>query len=248
MVWFREVCVLFCFSLSTDGSRCNQTNVLMLDLFGFSFFFFFCNHQRQENCCVPNKPSIAKQSSSLRRFRTSKLHRWSSDTHYSLSWCRFATNRPIGRIWNQTYGLNPYEICLKWPNAGFVLSFRDFLAVKKTPLIVNLRGPHSLIFWSFFFFPLSWLQQSHKGNQSPEDQISSHLFAAFFQLPAKLLAFSHPPRYPILLRLLCSDWSPVSQYSSSSPSLVEENTKVPKNKNAFVKCLLLKILFHMFDN
>lgn len=67
MLWFRGVFVLFCFSLSTDGSRCNQTNVLMWDF---------------ENCCVPNKPSVAKQPDSLRLFHTSKAlkrHRWSRD-------------------------------------------------------------------------------------------------------------------------------------------------------------------------
>lgn len=58
MVWFREVCVLFCFSLSTDGSRCNQTNVLMLDLVFCLFWGFFCNLQRQKIAVYPPNPPL----------------------------------------------------------------------------------------------------------------------------------------------------------------------------------------------
>lgn len=73
---------LFCFSLLTDGSRCNQTIVLMFDCV-FCLFFFCLQPSAAENCCVPNKPSIAKQSSCLRLLHTSKLRHWRSDTYSS---------------------------------------------------------------------------------------------------------------------------------------------------------------------
>lgn len=102
----------------------------------------------------------------------------------------------------------------------FALPFRCFSAVKKT-VIVNLKWPHLLIFWSFFS-PLTRLQQSHQGSPSPEDRISSHLFAAFFQLPAKLPAFSFflppvpDPAAPALLRLVALS----EHFQASSSPLV----------------------------
>lgn len=117
----------------------------------------------------------------------------------TLSSYRFFMNHQIWCTGNKNRELNPTEICRKRQKYQFRTLLVAFRALKKTHKTVNLKWPHLLIFWSFFFFfLLSWLQQSHKGSQSPEDRISSHLFAAFFQLPAKLLAFSFflPPPGP----------------------------------------------------